>query len=490
MPTADAEVQAEVGDGVSTLPPSMIRKEPPALPELGQMQVLKHFLRLSQENLGADLNVDIGQGTCTMKYSPKINEQFATSPKFTELHPLQPESTAQGILEIIHQLDLFLREISGLDRFSFQPGGGSHAILGMASMVKAYHQASGEGEQRDEIITTIFSHPSDYSAASVLGFKVINLYPDSDGMPDLEALKTAVSDRTAALFITNPEDTGIYNARIAEFTKAVHDVGGLCGYDQANANGILGITRAKEAGFDLCFFNLHKTFSSPHGCGGPGSGALGATEAMGEFLPVPLVELDGSRYSLNYDLPDSIGKIRSFYGVMPAVVKAYSWIMALGASGLEEAARVAVLNNNYLFKKVTQIRGVSAPYAQGRHRIEQVRYSWEKLFNETGVGTWDITCRLADFGMHMWSSHHPFIVPEPMTLEPTESYSKAELDEYIAVLEQVSKEAYEDPELVKTAPHNSVIRRPGHDTLDDPDKWAVTWRSYLKKCSEGKRKRI
>jgi len=490
MPTADAEVQAEVGDGVSTLPPSMIRKEPPALPELGQMQVLKHFLRLSQENLGADLNVDIGQGTCTMKYSPKINEQFATSPKFTELHPLQPESTAQGILEIIHQLDLFLREISGLDRFSFQPGGGSHAILGMASMVKAYHQASGEGEQRDEIITTIFSHPSDYSAASVLGFKVINLYPDSDGMPDLEAMKAAVSGRTAALFITNPEDTGIYNARIAEFTKAVHDVGGLCGYDQANANGILGITRAKEAGFDLCFFNLHKTFSSPHGCGGPGSGALGATEALGEFLPVPLVELDGSRYSLNYDLPDSIGKIRSFYGVMPAVVKAYSWIMALGASGLEEAARVAVLNNNYLFKKVTQIRGVSAPYAQGRHRIEQVRYSWEKLFNETGVGTWDITCRLADFGMHMWSSHHPFIVPEPMTLEPTESYSKAELDEYIAVLEQVSKEAYEDPELVKTAPHNSVIRRPGHDTLDDPDKWAVTWRSYLKKCSEGKRKRI
>jgi glycine dehydrogenase subunit 2 len=360
----------------------------------------------------------------------------------------------------------------------------------MASMVKAYHHASGEGDQRDEIITTIFSHPSDYSAASVLGFKVINLYPDSDGMPDLEALKAAVSDRTAALFITNPEDTGIYNARIAEFTKAVHEVGGLCGYDQANANGILGITRAKEAGFDLCFFNLHKTFSSPHGCGGPGSGALGATEAMGRFLPVPLVEFDGSEYSLNYALPDSIGKIRSFYGVMPAVVKAYAWIMALGAAGLEEAARVAVLNNNYLFKKVMQIRGVSAPYAQGRHRIEQVRYSWEKLFNETGVGTWDITCRLADFGMHMWSSHHPFIVPEPMTLEPTESYSKAELDEYIAVLEQVSKEAYENPDLVKTAPHNSVTRRPGHDTLDDPEKWAVTWRSYLKKCSQGKREPI
>jgi glycine dehydrogenase subunit 2 len=490
MPTADPLIEEEVGDGLSALPPDILRQEPPALPELGQMQVLKHFLRLSQENLGADMNVDVGQGTCTMKYSPKINEQFARSPKFTEVHPLQPEESVQGILQIIHELDLFLREISGLDRFSFQPGGGSHAILGMASMVRAYHEARKEADQRDEIITTIFSHPSDYSAASVLGYKVINLYPDNDGMPDLEALQAAVSPRTAALFITNPEDTGIYNARIAEFTRTVHEAGGLCGYDQANANGILGITRAREAGFDLCFFNLHKTFSSPHGCGGPGSGALGATEALREFLPVPLVEVDGGRYFLDYDLPNTIGKIRSFYGVMPAVLKAYSWIMALGAEGLEEAARVAVLNNNYLFRKVLGIRGATAPYAEGHHRIEQVRYSWETLFNETGVGTWDITCRLADFGMHMWSSHHPFIVPEPMTLEPTESYSKAELDEYVAVLQQVSKEAFENPELVKTAPHRSVTHRPGHDTLDDPEKWAVTWRSYVKKCAQGKRDRI
>jgi glycine dehydrogenase subunit 2 len=406
------------------------------------------------------------------------------------MHPLQPEETAQGMLEIIHQLDLFLREISGLDCFSFQPGGGSQAILGMASVVRAFHEKNGEGDQRDEIITTIFSHPSDYSAASVLGYKIITLYPNEEGLPDLEALKAAVSERTAAAFITNPEDTGIFNPHIAEFTKAVHEVGGLCGYDQANANGILGITRAKEADFDLCFFNLHKTFSSPHGCGGPGSGALGVTEALKDFMPVPLVDFDGSKYFLDYDLPESIGKIRSFHGVMAAVIKAYSWIMALGAEGLKETARVAVLNNNYLFKKVLEIRGVSAPYAEGHHRIEQVRYSWEELFNDTGVGTWDITCRLADFGMHMWSSHHPFVVPEPMTLEPTESYSKAELDEYIAVLTQVSKEAYEDPELVLTAPHKSVIHRPGHDHLDDPDKWAVTWRSYLKKVAAGKRERI
>jgi glycine dehydrogenase subunit 2 len=490
MPGVETAIEEEVGDGLSSLPEHMIRKEQPPLPELSQMQVLKHYLRLSQENLGADLNVDIGQGTCTMKYSPKINETFAMSPKFTELHPFQPDTTAQGILEIIHSLDVFLREISGLDAFSFQPGGGSQAILAMTSIVQAYHENRGERDKRDEIITTIFSHPSDYSAASVKGFKVINLYPNAEGVPDIDALKTALSDRTAALFITNPEDTGIYNSRIAEFTQWVHDAGGLCGYDQANANGMLGITRAKEADFDLCFFNLHKTFSSPHGCGGPACGALGVVRSLRDYLPVPVVEYDGEKYFLEDDLPKTIGKVRSFYGVMSAVLKAYAWVMSLGAEGLEEAARVAVLNNNYVLKKVTEIRGASAPYACGHHRIEQVRYSWEDLFNETGVGTFDVTCRMADFGFHMWSSHHPFVIPEPFTLEPTESYSKAELDEYIAALKRISDEAYENPEIVKTAPHCSVTHRPGHETLDDPEKWAVTWRSYLKKCKQGKRKKI
>jgi glycine dehydrogenase subunit 2 len=490
MPRAEPEIEREVGDGISSLPSHMIREEPPALPELGQMQVLKHYLRLSQENLGADLNVDIGQGTCTMKYSPKINEKFATSPKFTALHPHQPESTVQGILEIMHQLDLFLREVSGLDRFVFQPGGGSQAILAMSSIVQAYHEEKGEADRRDEIITTIFSHPSDYSAASVKGYKVINLYPNEKGVPDIEALKTAVSERTAALFITNPEDTGIFNGRIEEFTQVVHDVGGLCGYDQANANGLLGITRAREAGFDMCFFNLHKTFSSPHGCGGPACGALGVTTSLGDFLPVPVVDFDGRDYSLNFDLPKTIGKVRSFYGVIPAVLKSYAWIRSLGCDGLEEAARIAVLNNNYILKKVKEIRGATAPYAEGHHRIEQVRYSWEELANETGVGTWDVTCRMADFGFHMWSSHHPFVIPEPFTLEPTESYSKAELDEYIAALKRISDEAYAEPVTVKTAPHASVTHRPGHETLDDPEKWAVTWRSYLKKCARNQREKI
>lgn len=481
MPQAEAEVEVAVGDGLSDIPAAMRRETPPNLPEVGQMRVLKHYLHMSQENLGADLNVDIGQGTCTMKYSPKINETFATSPKFTDMHPLQENSTAQGTLEILFKTDRFLRAISGLDRFTFQPGGGSHAILAMASIVQAYHESRGEGSQRNEIITTMFSHPSDAAAPSVKGYKIFNLYPNEVGLPDLNALKEVLSERTAALFITNPEDTGIYNPYIDEFTRLVHEAGGLCGYDQANANGILGITRSKEAGFDICFFNLHKTFSSPHGCGGPGAGALGVTGELKSFLPVPVVEEEDGMYRLNYDLADSIGKIRGFYGVVPAVLRTYAWIMSLGAEGLREVAEIAVLNNNYLLKKVLELKGASAPYAEGKHRIEQVRYSWEDLYKDTGITTEDITNRMVDFGFHMWSSHHPFIVPQPMTLEPTESYSKEEIDEYIEGLRQVVKEAYDNPEIVKSAPHNSVVHKLKHDWLDDPDKWAITWRAYLKK---------
>jgi len=481
VPEVEKEIEECVGDGISQLPEDMIRKKGPALPEISQMRVLKHYLRLSQQCLGADLNVDIGQGTCTMKYSPKINEVLVRSPKVTELHPLQDDSTVQGALEIVYKLDTFLREISGLAQFTFQPGGGSSAIFAMVSIIHAFHEAHGEANQRDEIITTIFSHPSDAAAAVVKGYKLITVYQNEDGLPDIKALKKAVSSRTAGLLITNPEDTGIFNPKISELTKIIHTAGGLCGYDQANANGILGVTRAREADFDLCFFNLHKTFSSPHGCGGPAVGALGVKEELICYLPVPIVEFDGDKYLLNYDLPGTIGKIRGFLGVFPVILRAYAWIMSLGAEGLKEVANVAVLNNNYILKKVKEIHGASAPYAIGRHRIEQVRYSWEKLTKETGVTTEDVTCRMADFGFHLWSSHHPFIVPEPFTIEPTESYSKDEIDEYIAGLKKVVEEAYDDPEKVKNAPYQSVVHKIDHSSLDDPEKWAITWRSYLKK---------
>lgn len=481
-PRTESAVAEAVGSAQDHIPASMRRNAAPALPEIGQAKVLRHYLRLSQETLGSDLNVEIGQGTCTMKYIPRINEMLIRNPRLTELHPLQDVDSVQGMLEIYHNLDLAMREISGMNAFSFQPSSGTQALLAMASIVRAYHDSRGEGEQRDEIITTIFSHPSQAATAAVKGYKIITLHPDEDGFPDLKKLKNAVSERTAGFVVANPEDTGIYNHRIREFTDVVHAAGGICYYDQANANGLLGITRAKEAGFDMCFFNLHKTFAAPHMCGGPATGALGVTEELKPFLPGPLVELaaDG-RYVLTEQGDNSIGKVRSFHGVAQTVLRAYAWIMSLGAEGLKDVAQVAVLNNNYLYHKILQIRGASAPYIKGR-RLEQVRYSWKQLADETGVTTEDITRRMCDFGLHYWTSHHPYIVPQPFTLEPTESYSKEDLDEYIQALEHISNEAYTQPEIVKTAPHNSTVHRNIESSLDDPNQWCITWRAYLKKC--------
>jgi glycine dehydrogenase subunit 2 len=481
VPKVEEGIAAAVSDPLGSLPEKMRRVEPPKLPELSQAQVLRHYVRLSQENLGADLNVDIGQGTCTMKYSPKINDQLARLPEMTELHPWQDENTLQGILEIMFSFEKILKEISGLDYVSLQPATGSEAIYTNVSIIRAYHESRGELNQRDEIITTIFSHPSNAACAKTAGFKVITLYPDEDGYPDIEALKAVVSERTAGLLITNPEDTGIFNPRIEEFVQVVHAAGGLCSYDQANANGILGITRAREAGFDLCHFNLHKTFSAPHGCGGPGAGVICVTEKLEKFRPLPVLEFDGEKYSLNYDCPDSIGKIRPFYGVASVILKAYAWVMSLGAAGLREVAEIAVLNNNYLLKQMLEIPGVSVPYAQGKRRIEQVRYSWQELVEETGVHSEEIGIRAADFGVHYWTSHHPFVVPEPCTLEPTESYSKDELDEYVSIMTHVAEEARLDPEIVKNAPHNSTIHKIEHEPFDDPSQWAMTWRAYKRK---------
>ncbi|CEP44091.1 aminomethyl-transferring glycine dehydrogenase subunit GcvPB [Paraclostridium sordellii] len=484
-PGANEEVKNLVGDGVCVLPKGM-KREYLNLPEIAQHRVLRHYLRLSQQTLGADLNIEIGQGTCTVKYSPKINEKLARLPQVTELHPHQDESTTQGILEIMNKTEEYMKEISGMDRFSFQSGGGSQAIMTMASLVRAYHDKNADSDIKDEIITTIYSHPSDAAAPALKGYKIIKIFPDENGYPDYEAFKEAVSERTAAFIVANPEDTGVFNTRVKEFTDLVHKFGGLCCYDQANANGLLGVTRAKEAGFDMCFFNIHKTFSAPHGCGGPACGAVGVVEKIVPFLPAPLVDFnsDENRYFLNYDLENSIGKVRMFTGVPQVVLKAYAWMRSLGAEGLYEVSKIAVLNNNYMFKKLMKHNAVDAPYIRGKQRIEQVRYTLEKLKEETGVGTGDIQRRMMDFGMHYWTSHHPYYIPEPFTLEPTETPSKEDLDEYIATLTHVIDEAYKDSSIAINAPYRSSIHKVDESELDDSDKWAITWRAYQKKAQK------
>ena len=478
-PDAGPEIRDAVGDVTAEVPAALRRTEPPDLPELSQSEVVRHYTRLSQMVLANNVAVNLGLGTTTMKYNPLINEALTRSPKLAELHPSQDDSTLQGILEILYRFGLILAEISGMARFTFQPAGGTQGILANALMIRAYHASRGEAAQRDEIITTIFSHPANAAAPATIGYKVVTLYPGPRGLPDLDALKRAVSERTAGLMITNPEDTGIFNPDIAEFVRVVHEAGGLCHYDQANANGILGVTRARDAGFDMCQFNLHKTFSVPHGCMGGAVGASGVREDLVPFLPAPTVEFDGSRYYLDDHRPASVGAVRSPLGNIHSVVKSYAWIMALGAEGLREVAHMAVLNNNYLARKVAAIRGASLSFGEenASRRLEQARYSWEELAAETGIHTADVHNRMIDFGVQgYFTSHHPWLVPEPFTLEPAESASQEELDEFAAVLERVAGEAYSDPELVRRAPHRSTAPPPLPGAEKRP---AMTWRAFL-----------
>lgn len=482
-PATGAAIEAAVGDGVSVIPPSLRRSTPPGLPELSQPAVLRHYLRLSQETLGQDVNIHLGLGTCTMKYSPKVNEALVRSHRVADLHPYQDDDTVQGLLEALHRFEQILCEISGMDRFTFQPGGGSQAVYANARMIAAALQARGESH-RDEIITTVFSHPCDGAGPATAGFRLVTLHPGDDGLPSIEALKAAISERTAGLMIANPEDTGLFNPEIDRMVELVHAAGGICHYDQANANGILGITRARDAGFDLCQFNLHKTFSSPHASMGMPVGASGVTAELAPYLPAPTVEFDGSRYFLDHDRPASIGKVRQFHGVPASVVRSYAWVLALGAEGLREVAEIAVLNNNYLAKRLEGVPGLEVSYAavNDTHRLEQIRYSWRQLEEDTGLTTLDLARRTGDFGVSQYfPSHEPWLVESPMTLEPAETVSRGDLDAYAEIIARVAREAYEEPETVRTAPHNSTVHYLDPAPMDDPDRWALTWAAWRRK---------
>ena len=485
-PEVEPEIIHSIGDEAARLPASIRRKAPPALPEVDQKKVLEHWLHLSQETMGSNLTPDISEGTCTMKYNPRVNEELCLLDDFADVHPLQDISTCQGVLEIFYKFEQIIKEVSGMDRVTFQPGGGNHAVYTAASIMRKYHTDRGD-TKRDTIITTIFSHPCDAAAPMTAGYKVITIWPDDRGVPDINAFKAAVDDagdHLAGIFMTNPEDIGIYNPNIDKFAQMVHDVGGLCYYDQANANAFLGVVRAREAGFDMCHFNVHKTFGTPHGGEGPANGAVCVREHLIKYLPKPTVEFDGEKYYLDYDRPDTFGKTREFTGTAGVILKAYSWAMMFGAEGLREVADVSVINNNYVRKRLLEIKGLGESFAgNGIGRMEQIRYSWEELQKDTGVGTDDINCRLIDFGIPWyWASHHPWVIPEPMTLEPCETYSKADLDSYVETVRHIAAEAYEDPEIAKTAPHRSASHRlKDMADLDNPEKWATTWAAYLKK---------
>ena len=481
VPEAEEEIRRKVGDVISHIPKKMRRQSPPELPQLSEPEVLRHYLRLSQQTFGFDSGVNIGLGTCTMKYSPKVNEQLTRLPHLSQVHPLQPEETMQGILQIMYELRNWLCELSGMDEFCLQPRGGSHGVYTNACIMKAYHRSRGDNE-RDEVITCAVSHPCNAGCPSTAGFRVIQLFPDKDtGDIGLAALKAAVSERTAGIMMTAPYDTGVFDSEIGEYIKVVHDAGGLVSLDQANFNGVMTRLRAGDMGADMMHFNLHKTFSTPHGSCGPGTGAVGLKNEFRKFLPVPVVEFDGSRYHLNYDLPQSVGKIGSFYGVVINALKAYAWLMAMGAQGLREASEWAVINNNYLIKKILEIPGIDIALPN-RRKLQEARFTLEKLMEETGVGTADFNMRIIDYGIQSYfESHEPVIIPEPVTPEPSDTVSREDLDRFVEVFRSVSEEAYTNPEIVKTAPHRSAIHKTDVEPLHNPEKTITTWRAFKKR---------
>jgi glycine dehydrogenase subunit 2 len=472
----------EPGEDVESLVPVALRRATrPALPELSEPEVLRHYLHLSQETLGM-MGISLF-GTCTMKYNPRLATELVARPDVAEVHPEQDDDTLQGILELVHGLELVLRGVSGMDAFVFQPGGGAHAAYTHAVITRAYHASRGEADRRDEVVTTIQAHPCNAATAAAAGFKIVTLPLEENGYPSLDALKAAVTDRTASLMVGNPDDMGVYNPEIDKWVEVVHDAGGLCFYDHANFNGVMGKIKARELGFDACMYMLHKTFGAPKGGGGPAVGAYGCTAELARFLPGPIVVRDGERYRLDRDRPDAAGKVREFWGNVPQLVYAYTWSRAMGAEGISLAADISVLANNYMEKRLLEIPGVSKSHPHlTAPRLEMTRYSLEAMERDTGITVVDVQNRMVDFGIDaFWLSHEPWLVPQPFTPEAGEMWSKEDIDEWIDVLAHVVGEAYTDPEIVRTAPHNQAIRRLGPTNLDDPANWATTWRAHLRK---------
>jgi glycine dehydrogenase subunit 2 len=464
------------------VPPELARAMVPDLPQLSEPEVLQHYLRLSQQTLGM-MGISLF-GTCTMKYNPRTGERAAAA--LNSVHPAQPPATLQGLLAIVHGLEMILRGLSGMDRFTFQAAGGADAAWTQAVMTRAFHAARGEGSSRDQIITSLQSHPCNPATAATAGFEIITLPLGDKGYPSLESLRAAVSSRTAALMINNPDDMGVYNPEIMEWVRIVKAAGGLAFYDHANFNGVMTKIRARELGFDACMFMLHKTFGVSKGGGGPAVGAYGCTAALAPFMPGPLVAATPDGYALEHP-PQQAGKVREYMGNLHQVVKAYAWARAMGAAGLAEASDMSVILNNYMEKRLLKLRGVTRSHPeQPGWRLEMTRFSLETLFTETGVSAVDVQNRMTDFGIDaFWLSHEPWIVPQPFTPEAGEMWSREDIDRWIDVLAHVIDEAYADPDFVRGAPYNQAIGKLSGDNLDDPAIWATTWAAWQRKHGGG-----
>ncbi|WP_216831725.1 aminomethyl-transferring glycine dehydrogenase subunit GcvPB [Alkalihalobacterium elongatum] len=434
------------------LPEEFIRTNEPELPEVSELQLMRHYTALSKRNHGVDSGF-YPLGSCTMKYNPKINENVARYEGFAHIHPYQEEEQVQGALELLYELQESLAEITGMDEVTLQPAAGAHGEWTGLMLIRAYHEANGD-TNRTKVIVPDSAHGTNPASATVAGFDSITVRTDENGLVDLEHLKEVVDEDIAALMLTNPNTLGLFEEHIVEMATIIHNAGGKLYYDGANSNAILGIARPGDMGFDVVHLNLHKTFTGPHGGGGPGSGPVGVKKDLIPYLPKPLIVKDGEVYRLDYNRPDSIGRVKPYYGNYGINVRAYTYIRTMGPEGLRLVSEYAVLNANYMMRRLEPY--FDLPYQQHcKHEFVISGKRQKKL----GVRTLDMAKRLLDFGYHPPTIYFPLNVEECMMIEPTETESKETLDEFIDVMIQIAKEVEENPEIVQEAPHHTVIGR-------------------------------
>ena len=445
---------------LSDIPSGLLRQAPPALPEVSEMQAVRHYTRLSQKNFSIDTHF-YPLGSCTMKYNPRACNTLAMLPGFLSRHPLAPDTHSQGFMACMHELQEILKHVTGMSAVSLSPAAGAQGEFAGVAMIRAYHDARGDSE-RSEILVPDAAHGTNPASAVMCGYKAREIPTGRDGDIDVEALKQALGPQTAGIMLTNPSTVGVFERRIKEIAGLVHEAGGLLYYDGANLNAILGKVRPGDMGFDVIHMNLHKTFSTPHGGGGPGAGPVGVSQRLEPYLPVPMVDYDGNDYVwlTEDERPETIGRLSAFAGNAGVLLRAYVYARLLGREGMHRVAEFSTLNANYLLKKLMEA-GFEAAYPERRASHEFI-LTLKRQAKELGVNTMDFAKRMLDYGVHAPTTYFPLLVPECLLIEPTESEAKEELDQFIEIMQKIQQEAQEQPDLVKQAPHSMPVRR-----LDD-----------------------
>ncbi len=445
---------------LSDIPLALRRQTPAALPEVSEMQAVRHYTRLSQKNFSIDTQF-YPLGSCTMKYNPRACNSLASLPGFLSRHPLAPDTHSQGFMACLYELQEILKHVTGMSAVSLSPAAGAQGEFAGVAMIRAYHDARDDSE-RSEILVPDAAHGTNPASAVMCGYKAREIPTNHDGDIDLEALKKALGPQTAGIMLTNPSTVGVFERRIKEIAGLVHEAGGLLYYDGANLNAILGKVRPGDMGFDVIHMNLHKTFSTPHGGGGPGAGPVGVSQRLIPYLPVPMVDFDGSDYLwlTEKERPESIGRLSAFAGNAGVLLRAYVYARLLGREGMHRVAEFSTLNANYLLKRLMEA-GFDAAYPQRRASHEFI-LTLKKQAKELGVNTMDFAKRMLDYGVHAPTTYFPLLVPECLLVEPTETEAKEDLDGFVEIMRSIKREAETQPELVKQAPHTMPVRR-----LDD-----------------------